>query len=140
LGWYYGSSSDEYGDDSYADDSTGEEYQSDTRPEAKSEPSRDVYPVFYSVSEPDSLEVTSRRISSGILVRLSLPARDTTARQVALFLTDSAKNVLSAQTDRTPPFTAEFPLPARTAFAGMTVVLPNGTLVTRFVPYRQPAP
>jgi hypothetical protein len=135
FGWYYG-----WDDYEYADDSTTEAYPSDTMPVRKAEPSRDVYPVFYNVSEPDSLEVSSRRISSGILVRLSLPARDTTARQVALFLTDSAKNVLSAQTDRTPPFTAEFPLPARTAFAGMTVVLPNGNMVTKFVPYRALAP
>jgi hypothetical protein len=136
FGWYYG-----YDGYESADDSTVEaEYPSDTMPVRKAEPSRDVYPVFYNVTEPDSLEVSSRRISSGILVRLSLPARDTTARQVALFLTDSAKNVLSAQTDRTPPFTAEFPLPARTAFAGMTAVLPNGNMVTKFVPYRAPAP
>jgi hypothetical protein len=139
FGWYYGSDGYEYADDEYADDSTTEAYESDTVTARKPQPSRDVYPVFYNVSEPDSLEVSSRRISSGILVRLSLPARDTTARQVALFLTDSAKHVLSAQTDRTPPFTAEFPLPARTAFAGMTVVLPNGNMVTKFVPYRPPA-
>ena len=135
FGWYYGWDGYEY-----ADDSTTEAYSSDTMPERKPQPSRDVYPVFYKVSEPDSLEVSSRRISSGILVRLSVPDRNITATQVAFFLTDSAKHVLSAQTDRTPPFMAETPLPAGTAFAGMTVVLPNGNLVTKFVPYVPPAP
>src|SRR5215203_4276872 len=132
FGWYYGWNGYEYADDSTTDAA----YPSDTMPVRKAEPSRDVYPVFYNVSEPDSLEVSSRRIASGILVRLSVPARHITATQVAFFLTDSAKHVLSAQTDRTPPFMAETPLPAGTAFAGMTVVLPNGNLVTKFVPYR----
>jgi hypothetical protein len=134
FGWYYG-----WDDYEYADDSTTEAYPSDTVPERKAQPSRDVYPVFYNVTEPDSLEVSSRRIASGILVRLSVPDRNITATQVAFFLADSAKNVLSAQTDRTPPFMAETPLPPRTAFAGMTVVLPNGNMVTKFVPYQAPA-
>jgi hypothetical protein len=45
--------------------------------------------------------------------------------------------VLSAQTVRSPPFTALFEPPPGTAFAGMTVVLPGGTLVTQLLPYRR---
>ena len=106
----------------------------------KRAPSLDVYPVYESVPEPGPLEVSTRRIASGILVRLNWTDNGLGATQVAFFLADSAKAVLSAQTDRTPPFMAEFQSPARAAFAGMTVVLPNGDLVTRFVPYRQPTP
>jgi hypothetical protein len=61
------------------------------------------------------------------------------AAQVALFLADTAQGVLSAQTLRSPPFTALFEPPPGTAFAGMTVVWPDGTLSTRFVPYRRRA-
>ena len=47
--------------------------------------------------------------------------------------------VLAAQTVRSPPFTALFEPPPGTAFTGMTVVLPGGTLVTQFLPYRRRA-
>jgi hypothetical protein len=58
------------------------------------------------------------------------------AEQVTLFLADTAQGVLAAQALRAAPFTALFePLPG-TAFAGMTVVWPDGTTSTRVVPYR----
>jgi hypothetical protein len=58
------------------------------------------------------------------------------AAQVSLFLADTAQGVLSAQTLRSPPFTALFEPQPRTAFVGMTVAWPDGTLSTRVVPYR----
>jgi hypothetical protein len=128
FGWYF-AGSDGYG---YAEDPDS---MSATYP-TKAEPARDVYPVFDSVPEPGPLEVASRRVGSKIVLRLAWRDNGLAAMQVAFFLADSAKTVLSAQTDRAPPFTAQFEPPPGTAFAGMTVVLPNGTLVTRFVPYK----
>ena len=139
FGWYLvGSDGYYYPDDSTADysDSTAE-YSKAPRPEP--EPMRDVYPVYDSVPELGPLEVSSRQVGTGTLVRLTWRDRGVAAAQVAFFLADSAHAVLSAQTDRSPPFTAELELPPRTAFAGMTVVLPGGNLVTRYVPYRKPA-
>ena len=49
---------------------------------------------------------------------------------------DSARNVLAAETVRSPPFVAVLNPPAQTAYAGMTVVLPGGALETQYVPYR----
>lgn len=57
-------------------------------------------------------------------------------QQVALFLADTAQGVLAAQTLRAPPFRALLEPPPGTAFAGMTVVWPDGTTSTRLVPYR----
>ena len=101
----------------------------------ESEPAVNVYPIYDSLPEVGPPEVSSRRIASGIVVQLAWRERGVVAEQVAFFLTDSARAILSAQTDRSPPFTADFQLPAGTAFAGMTVVLPGGNLVTRFKPY-----
>jgi hypothetical protein len=83
------------------------------------------------------LEVSSERAGAKTLVRLTWPNnRRMAAAQVAFFLADSAKTVLSAQTVRAAPFTAVFEPAPRTAFTGMTVVLPGGNVVTRFLPYR----
>jgi hypothetical protein len=54
------------------------------------------------------------------------------ATQVAFFLADSSRAVQAAQTVRSPPFTSLFELRPGTAFAGMTVVLPGGSLVTQY--------
>ena len=82
------------------------------------------------------LQVSSETAGSKTLLRLTWPnARRIVATQVAFFLADSAKAVLSAQTVRAAPFTAVFERAPRTAFAGMTVVLPGGNVVTRFLPY-----
>jgi hypothetical protein len=62
------------------------------------------------------------------------------AAQVALFLAGSDQAMLSTQTLRSPPFTALFEPPPGTAFVGMTVVWPDGTLSTRIVPYRSRVP
>jgi hypothetical protein len=69
------------------------------------------------------------------VLRLTWRNHGLAAAQVALFLADTAQGVLSGQTLRSPPFTALFEPPAGTAFVGMTVVWPDGTLSTRFVPY-----
>jgi hypothetical protein len=130
FGYYVGS--DGY---AYPDDSTGEAYYPETAPGA-TQPARDVYPIYDSVPDVGPLEVSSRHIASKIVVRLTWRDQGVSATQVAFFLADSAKAVLSAQTDRSPPFTALFEPPPGTAFAGMTVVLPGGTLVTQFLPYR----
>jgi hypothetical protein len=130
FGWYF-AGSDGY---SYPDDSAGQGYSTET------EPARDIYPIFDSLPDVGRLEVSSRRMASGVVVRLTWPDHGTGAAQVAFFLADSAKAVLSAQTDRSPPFTALFEPPPGTAFAGMTVVMPGGSLVTRFVRYRREAP
>jgi hypothetical protein len=130
FGWYStGSTDGAYPDDSTADYSPAKV----TEPE----PSRDVYPVFDSGPEVGPLEVSTRQIGSKVVVRLSWRENGLAATQVAFFLADSAKVVLSAQTDRSTPFTAQFEPPPRTAFAGMTVVLPGGNLVTRYVVYRE---
>jgi len=59
------------------------------------------------------------------------------ATQVAFFLADSSRAVLAAETVRSPPFTYLFPPQPRAAFAGMTVVLPGGSLVTQYVAIRR---
>jgi hypothetical protein len=124
FGWYF-VAPDDY---AYVDDSTGGAYSTGT------EPPRKVDPVYYSVADVGRLEVSSRQLGSRIVVRLALPD-GSGAAQVAFFLADTTKTVLSAQTDRSPPFTAVLEAPPGTAFAGMTVVLPNGTLVTQYAPY-----
>ncbi|HSJ75570.1 MAG TPA: hypothetical protein VK899_05215, partial [Gemmatimonadales bacterium] len=83
--------------------------------------------------------VVSSTPVSRTLVRLSWRDGGLGAKQVAFFLADSARNVLAAETVRSPPFVAVLnPLP-QTAYAGMTVVLPGGALETQYVPYRRPA-
>jgi len=129
FGWYFIDSEDY----EYADDSTAGAFSRET----ESEPARDIYPVYDSLPEVGPLEIASRRIAAGIVARLTWRDRGLGAEQVAFFLADSGRVVLSAETDRSAPFTAVFQPPPGTAFAGMTVVLPGGNLVTSFVPYRR---
>jgi len=84
------------------------------------------------------LQVTSEISGGKPRLRLTWPnEHKIAAGQVALFLADSAKKILSAQTIRAAPFTAVFDPDPRTAFTGMTVVLPGGTLATQFIPYKR---
>jgi hypothetical protein len=138
FGWYF-LGPDGYG---YPDDSTSGAYAADSAAPSystKSEPTVEVHPVHDSEPEVGPLEVSSRRVASGTIVTLTWRDRGLRAEQVAFFLADSAKAVLSAQTDRSPPFTALFEPPSATAYAGMTVMLPGGTLETQYVPYRRRA-
>jgi hypothetical protein len=129
FGWYF------VGSDGYAypDDSASGAYSM----ERESGPARDIYPVYDSVPDVGRLEVSSRHVASATVLRLTWRDHGVGATQVAFFLADSAKAVLSAQTDRSPPFTAQFEAPPGTRFAGMTLVLPNGNLVTQYVPSRR---
>jgi hypothetical protein len=83
------------------------------------------------------LQVTQETSDSTSVVRLTWSDEGVGATQVAFFLADSARAVLAAETVRSPPFAWLFELQPRTRFAGMTVVLPGGSLVTRYVPYRR---
>jgi hypothetical protein len=121
-------------DYAYQEDSTG-----DYSMQAEAEPASDVYPSDDSVPDVGRLHVSFESITSKTVVRLTWRDSGVDAAQVAFFLADRARAVLSAQTVRSPPFTALFEPPQGTAFAGMTVVLPGGTLVTQFLPYRRRA-
>jgi len=99
---------------------------------------REVYPVYDTVTAVGPLVVSSTPVSR-TMVRLSWRGGGTGAKQVAFFLADSARNVLAAETVRSPPFVAVLKPPAQTAYAGMTVVLPGGALETQYLPYRRPA-
>jgi hypothetical protein len=90
------------------------------------------------VAAGDTLEVERVSLMDIVpraVIRLTWRNQNLPAAQVALFLADSSQSVLSAQTLRSPPFTALFEPHPGTAFVGMTVVWPDGTLSTRFVPY-----
>ena len=128
FAWYPVGSSDY----AYPDDSTGD-YSMET------ESAHDIYPVDDSVVAVGRLQVSFEPMVSRTGVRLTWRDQGFGAAQVAFFLADRARAVLSAQTVRSPPFTALFEPPSGTAFAGMTVVLPGGTLVTQFLPYRRRA-
>ena len=117
-------------DYAYQEDSTA-----DYSMQSETEPASDVYPADDSVPDVGRLHVSFESIVSRTVVRLTWPDYGVGAAQVAFFLADRARAVLSAQTVRSPPFTALFEPPPGTAFAGMTVVLPGGTLVTQFLPY-----
>jgi hypothetical protein len=132
YGFYpYGSSGYEYADDSVANYVVDSMAGYSTRVEPVSE----VYPVDQAVpATVGQLQVAVEPVGSRNIVRLSWRDRGVYAAQLAFFLADASRNVLSAQTVRAPPFTALFEPSSKTAFAGMTVVLPNGALVTRFVP------
>jgi hypothetical protein len=119
-------------DYAYLEDSTA-----DYSMNAETEPASGVYPADDSVPDVGRLHVSFESIVSRTVVRLTWPDQGVHAAQVAFFLADRARTVLSAQTVRSPPFTALFEPPPWTAFAGMTVVLPGGTLVTQFLPYRR---
>ncbi|HEY9016142.1 MAG TPA: hypothetical protein VIM84_13900 [Gemmatimonadales bacterium] len=137
FGYYYDSEyhDSDYYDDTHPADSTGEKY-SEGYTETQRVPvqaPRDVYPVYDTVTAVEGLTVSSMPMGSKTMVRLSW--RDGVgAKQVAFFLADSARNVLTAVTLRAPPFTALFQPPAGAAYAGMTVLLPGGTLETQYVP------
>ena len=57
-----------------------------------------------------------------------------------LFLADTMRNPLAVQTVRAPQYTAIFEPPPGTAFAGVTVVWPDGSASTRVVAYRPLGP
>lgn len=140
FGYYDGSDGYMYPDDStgYSDDSTGEDYSTETQ-RVPVEPAREVYPVYDTVTAVGPLQVSSIMVGSKPMARLTWRDNGVGAKQVAFFLADSSKAVLSAQTLRAPPFTATFDPPAGTAYAGMTVMLPGGTLDTKYLPYRRRA-
>jgi hypothetical protein len=131
-------------DDEYPDDSV-------SRYSADSAPVRDVDLANYSTEVKPArsiqtlddsaavgkLQVTQETSDSTSVVRLTWSDEGVGATQVAFFLADSARAVLAAETVRSPPFAWLFELQPRTRFAGMTVVLPGGSLVTRYVPYRR---
>jgi hypothetical protein len=122
-------------------DSAGNGYSDVYTPETQRVPvqaPREVYPVYDTVTAVGPLVVSSTPVSR-TMVRLSWRDGGTGAKQVAFFLADSARNVLAAETVRTPPFVVVLNPPAQTAYAGMTVVLPGGALETQYVPYRRPA-
>jgi hypothetical protein len=81
------------------------------------------------------LQVSEERAGAKDVVRLTWGGKGAAASQVAFFLATADSTVLSAQTVRSPPFTAVFEPPPATAFTGMTVVLPGGSLVTQYVRY-----
>jgi len=123
-------------------DSAGNGYSDVYTPETQRVPvqaPREVYPVYDTVTAVGPLVVSSTPVSR-TMVRLSWRDGGTGGKQVAFFLADSARNVLAAETVRSPPFVAVLKPPAETAYAGMSVVLPGGALDTQYVPYRRPAP
>jgi hypothetical protein len=139
--WYgYG-----YYDDTYLDDSTDYYYEqpdsarqeypseeSDSTPETS--PARELFPV----DDPAGvgpLQVSLEPMGSRTMARLTWRDEGASAAQVAFFLADSTRAVLSARTVRSSPFTALLEPTSKTAFAGMTVVLPGGTLVTQFLDF-----
>ena len=73
---------------------------------------------------------------TGTGLRLTWKDAGQPAEEVTLFLADATRSVLAVQTVRTPPYTALFEPPPGTAFAGMTVVWPDGSTSTRVVAYR----
>jgi hypothetical protein len=122
----------------YGDDTTGQGY-SDYSTETQRVPvqaPREVYPVYDTVPAVGALVVSSTLLGSRTMVRLTWRDRGLGAKQVAFFLADSARNVLTAEDVRSPPFTALLEAPSETAYAGMTVVLPGGVVESQYVPYR----
>jgi hypothetical protein len=133
YGWPY-VWSDYSSDDTYQEDSTA-----DYSMAPETEPASGVYPADDSVPDLGRLHVSFGTVASKTVVRLSWPDHGVHAAQVAFFLADESRAVLAAQTVRSAPFTAVFEAPPGTAFTGMTVVLPGGTLVTQYLPYRRRA-
>ena len=75
-------------------------------------------------------------------VRLTWLANGRAAREVKLFVADSAKRELATRSTNPSTPTATFEvatLSAPVAFAGVTVVFPDGVTSTTFVPYRRVA-
>ena len=140
--WPYGYYDyDDYFPDSagyYGDDSTGAGYADAYSTETQRvpvQPPREVYPVYDTVTAVGPLVVSSTPVSR-TMVRLTWRDGGLGAKQVAFFLADSSRNVLTAETVRSPPFIAVLKPPAETAYAGMTVVLPGGAVETQYVPYQ----
>jgi hypothetical protein len=69
-------------------------------------------------------------------VRLTWKDAGEPAEEVTLFLADATRNVLAVQSVRAPLYSALFEPPPGTAFAGMTVMWPDGSASTRVVAYR----
>jgi hypothetical protein len=69
-------------------------------------------------------------------VRLTWQDAGQPAGEVTLFLADATRNPLAMQAVRAPFYSALFEPPPGTAFAGMTVVWPDGSASTRVVAYR----
>ena len=130
----------------YPDDSMGG-YSADSVPVRYVDPAdyaTEVKPAAKVQTLDDSavvgkLQVTEETVGSKKVVRLTWRDKGVGATQVAFFLADANKTVLSAQTFRSPPFTAVFEPPPAMAFTGMTVVMPGGSLVTQYVPYKLPS-
>ncbi|HZA98321.1 MAG TPA: hypothetical protein VE399_06055 [Gemmatimonadales bacterium] len=133
FGYYLGS--DGY---NYPEDSTGQAYSTETQ-RVFVQPAREVYPLYDTVTAVGPLQVSSMLVGSKSMVRLTWRDHGVGADQVAFFLADSARSVLTAETVRSPPFTALLEPASGSAYAGMTVVLPGGTLETQYVPYRRRA-
>jgi hypothetical protein len=133
FGWYY------LGSDGYAypADSTGQAYSTDTQ-RVPVQPAREVYPIYDTVPPVGPLQVSLVQVGSQAMVRLTWRDHGVGAKQVAFFLADSARRVLTAETIRSPPFTVLLQPPSGTAYGAMTVVLPGGTLETQYVPYQRP--
>lgn len=132
FGGYYGGSENYQ----YPDDSAGESDSIGTQ-RVPVQPAREVSPVYDTVPPVGPLQVSSILVGNKPMVRLTWRDNGVGAKQVAFFLADSTKAVLSAQTVRSPPFTVLLEQVARTAYAGMTVMLPGGALDTQYVPYRR---
>ena len=128
----------------YPDDSVSN-YSADNAPVRNVDPanySTEVKPARNVQTLDDSaavgkLQVTEETDDSKNAVRLTWRDTGVGATQVAFFLADSTRAVLAAETVRTPPFTWLFELQPRTTFAGMTAVLPGGSLVTQYVAVRR---
>jgi hypothetical protein len=82
----------------------------------------------------ERVSVVDRVTRTGI--RLTWKDAGQPAEEVMLFLADTTRNPLAVQTVRAPQYTALFEPPPGTAFAGMTVVWPDGSASTRVVAYR----
>jgi hypothetical protein len=134
FGWYGYESSDDSADDYPADSMV-------VRDVDPAKYSTEVKPAHSVVTLDDSAAVGKLQVTEETndpkTVRLTWRDEGVNATQVAFFLADSSRAVLAAETVRSPPFTHLFPPQPRAAFAGMTVVLPGGSLVTRYVPYRR---
>lgn len=82
----------------------------------------------------ERVSVVDRVTRTGL--RLTWKDAGQPAEEVMLFLADTTRNPLAVQTVRAPQYTALFEPPPGTAFAGMTVVWPDGSASTRVVAYR----
>jgi hypothetical protein len=70
------------------------------------------------------------------VLRLTWRSAGLEPAEAVLFLADTARAVLAAQTLRAPPFVALLQPPPGTAYAGVTAVWPDGTTTSRLLPYR----